>query len=65
MAMTIFVCESDDKADDAITVLKGNGYPGAGITKEKVNGLLYDAKQFDAGLIDPFLDKHWVVIGRK
>jgi hypothetical protein len=60
--VTIFVCDDEDKADNARGFLDGLGY--ANVTKERTGHLLYDAQTYDGGAKEHQLGK-WVVVGRK
>ena len=64
MDMSIFVCDDEPKADEAIGLLKGMGYADGGISKEQVDTLNYDAARWDGGSHDHILEPKWIVIGR-
>jgi hypothetical protein len=65
MDITIFVCDTSDKADSAVGALRALNYAPAQISKQQANGLLYDAQQWSNGAQDQFMAPKWVVIGRK
>jgi hypothetical protein len=61
--LEVVVCDTDDKANAAIAMLTGRGFPAASISKETVTSFAYDANSYSNGVADVPTGK-WVVIGR-
>jgi hypothetical protein len=62
--LSIYACDTEAKADEAVAYLIARDYPAANVSKEETSVATYDARRWDGGEFDQTLD-NWVVIGRK
>jgi hypothetical protein len=64
--LSMYVCETAQKAQRCIESLEELGYPAAQITVEEVVNTIYDAVEYKGGTKRELLPPHrWVVIGRR
>lgn len=61
--LEVVVCDTEDKANQAMAMLAGRNFPPASITKESVSSFAYDANSYSNGVAD-LPTGAWVVIGR-
>lgn len=62
--ISIYACDSAQKAATARAILIGQGFAPENITVEQTNVMIYDAAQFDGGKVDAVYSKI-IVIGKK
>lgn len=62
--LSVYVCDTPAKAEQAVTFLENQGYDPNEITTEQSANTIYDASTYDGGKFDQTYAK-WVVIGRK
>ncbi len=62
--MSIYVCDSALKAEQAKQFLINQGYPEAGIKADQSEHVIYDGEKYGGGTSDDQVNC-WVVIGRK
>lgn len=63
--ISIYICETDAKAEQAAAFLRASGYSDANIKKEKADNLIYDAATYDSDGGSYLPTNKYIVTGRK